>query len=122
MRVLDCCPELVAANDVKLLIVVVSNDDVRKLLDTLIEAGHRATRLASTGGFLRKGNTTLLLGVSDENTEEVLRILRRTCRRRTVPYPFPVNEHPGLIPEDTVEVEVGGATVFMLQVERFLHF
>ena len=105
----------------KLLVAVVSNDDVKALLNALMEAGHRATRLASTGGFLRKGNTTLLLGVRDNDVEKVLQILRRPCRRRTEPYPVSVSEHPTIIPPETVEVEVGGATVFILPIERFVH-
>lgn len=104
----------------KLLVAVVSNDDVRSLLETLIEAGHRATKLASTGGFLRKGNTTLLLGVNEGEVDDVLRMVRSTCRRRTVPYPFQVSEHPGMIPHDAVEVEVGGATIFVIGVDRFV--
>jgi len=104
----------------KLLITVVSNDDIRLLLQALIEAGHRATKLASTGGFLRKGNTTLLLGVEDRDVDECMRLIRTTCRRRMVPYPFHVGEHPGMVPQDAVEVEVGGATVFVVPVEKFI--
>ena len=106
----------------KLLIAIVSNDDVRTLLNNLMEAGHRATRLASTGGFLRKGNTTLLLGVKDNDVEKVLRILRNTCRKRTEPYPIHISEHPTMMPTETVEVEVGGATVFIVPIERFVRF
>jgi uncharacterized protein YaaQ len=105
-----------------LKVAVVSNDDVRSLLSALIETGHRATKLASTGGFLRKGNTTLLLGVNNDDVENVLSIMRTTCRRRSVPYPFQLSEHPGMIPHDAIEVEVGGATVFVIPVERFAHF
>jgi len=107
---------------VRLLIIVTSNDDVRLLLGTLIEAGHRATKLASTGGFLRKGNTTLLMGVEDEDVDEVLHIVRSTCRRRVIHYPFHVGEHPGMVPQEAVEVEVGGAAVFILPVEKFYRF
>jgi uncharacterized protein YaaQ len=105
----------------KLMIAVVSNEDVRTLLSALIDAGYRATKLASSGGFLRKGNTTLLLGVNDDEVDPVLRIIRSTCRRRTVPYPFHAGDHPSFIPHDAVEVEVGGATIFILPVERFVH-
>lgn len=106
----------------KLMVTVVSNDDVRSLLGALIETGHRATKLASTGGFLRKGNTTLLLGVNDDDIESVLRIVRSTCRRRAVPYPFQLGEHPGMVPHDAIDIEVGGATIFIIPVERFIHF
>jgi uncharacterized protein YaaQ len=104
----------------KLLITVVSNDDVRSLLNALIDAGHKATKLSSTGGFLRKGNTTLLLGANDNTVDDLLDIIRATCRRRMVPYPFHVSENPSMVPQDAVEVEVGGATVFVVPVERFI--
>ena len=54
-----------------LLIAVVQDQDVNRLLTALLEKGYRATKLASTGGFLRQGNTTLLIGVQEEQLEEV---------------------------------------------------
>lgn len=105
----------------KLLMVVVQDKDAGHLLEGLLTRGLRATKLASTGGFLREGNTTLMIGVGDERVEEVLDVVRSTCRAREqlvtplaplggatesyVPYP--------------VEVQVGGATVFVLSVDRF---
>ncbi|HHT26663.1 MAG TPA: hypothetical protein GXZ82_05395 [Firmicutes bacterium] len=106
----------------KLLIAIVSNDDVRLLLEALVEEGFRATKLASTGGFLRKGNTTLLMGIANEDIDGVLQIIRKTCRRRTVPYPFPVTEHPGMIPHEAINVEVGGATIFVIPVEQQVRY
>ncbi len=105
----------------KLAMVVVQDKDALHLLEGLLSRGLRATKLASTGGFLREGNTTLMIGVEDERLEDVLGIVRETCRSREqlvtplaplsgatesyVPYP--------------VEVQVGGATVFVLSVDRF---
>lgn len=105
----------------KLVMVVVQDKDAVHLLDGLLGRGLRATKLASTGGFLREGNTTLLIGVEDDRLEDVLDTVRATCRSReqlvtplaplgsaTEPYvPYPV------------DVEVGGATVFVLGVDRF---
>lgn len=105
----------------KLVLVVVQDKDAVHLLDGLLARGLRATKLASTGGFLREGNTTLLIGVEDDRLEDVLDVVRGTCRSReqlvtplaplgaaTEPYvPYPV------------DVEVGGATVFVLGVDRF---
>ena len=65
-----------------LLIAVVQDQDVNRLLTALLEKGHRATKLASTGGFLRQGNTTLLIGVQEEQAEEVKAIIREECRTR----------------------------------------
>ena len=63
-----------------LLIAVVQDQDVNRLLTALLEKGYRATKLASTGGFLRQGNTTLLIGVQEEQLEEVNSIIKAVCR------------------------------------------
>jgi uncharacterized protein YaaQ len=60
----------------KLVLAIVSNQAAEGIIDALLAAGFRATRLASTGGFRREGNTTVLTGVDDEDVEAVLAILR----------------------------------------------
>ncbi|HHV54142.1 MAG TPA: hypothetical protein GXX55_01605 [Firmicutes bacterium] len=67
----------------KLVLTVVQNQDVGLVLEKLLAKGLRATKLASTGGFLRQGNTTLLVGVQDERVPEVIEILRAVCGPRT---------------------------------------
>lgn len=109
---------------VKLLMVVVQNKDSAKLSQALIEKGIRATRLASTGGFLRMGNSTFLIGVEDEQVEDVLHIIRQTCHAReqvitAMSSPIAHLGHEFPIP---VQVQVGGATVFVLNVEAYHHF
>jgi uncharacterized protein YaaQ len=99
----------------KLIIAVVQDEDAEAAVQALNEHGHRVTRLATTGGFLRRGNTTLLTGVDDEGTEDVMTVLRHTCRRRSV-YTTLVTETPTMLPSSVVEVEVGGATVFVLNM------
>jgi len=108
----------------KLLMVVVQNKDSAKLSQALIEKGIRATRLASTGGFLRMGNTTFLIGVEDEKVDDVLSIIREHCHARqqvvtglTTPTAQLGHEFP--MP---VQVQVGGATVFVLNVEAYHHY
>lgn len=101
----------------RLVIAVVDDSDSRPLTEALNRAGLRVTRLASTGGFLLEGNTTLLVGVSDARLEEVLQIVRATCRRRTRLVPQPVVDVPGAA-TFPMEVEVGGAVVWILTVER----
>ena len=66
----------------KLIFAVVHDDDTNKAVRHLNEKKFRVTRLSSTGGFLRRGNTTLMLGVEDEQVEEVFEILQEECAKR----------------------------------------
>lgn len=63
----------------KLMIVIVRDVDAAAVVDRLVSEGYRVTRIASTGGFLRRGNVTLLIGVEAERVEGVIRLLRETC-------------------------------------------
>jgi len=105
----------------KLLISVVNSDDAHPLIDALMAEGYRATMISTTGGFLREGNATLLIGVADENVQDVLKIIQENCHTRTQwvnPLP-PTVESGELYMPTPIEVPVGGAVVFMLNVERF---
>lgn len=105
----------------KLVVAIVQDEDTPALTDALIEAGYRFTKISTTGSFLRTGNTSLLIGVDDEEVSGVMAVLRRTCRRRTqVAVPYSPALEPGLLymPEN-FEVEVGGAVVFVIDVARF---
>jgi uncharacterized protein YaaQ len=105
---------------VKLVLAIVQEKDSGRLIDALTEAGFQATMLASTGGFLRSGNATVLIGVEDPEVDRVLEIVRRTCQtREQLMSPIP----PVVEPVDSyvtypVKVQVGGAIVFVLQVDR----
>ena len=104
----------------KLVIAVVQDQDAERTVKALNEAGYRVTRVASTGGFFSVGNTTLLSGVADEQVAGVLAILKETCERRTrlVPAGPNIIETAAMMGA-FVEVEVGGATTFVLDVEHF---
>ncbi len=105
----------------KLVVAIVQDEDVDALTEELIGAGHRFTKVSTTGSFLRTGNSSLLIGVDDAQVDSVLEILQRTCRRRTqVAVPYSPALEPGLLylPEN-IEVEVGGAIVFVMNVNRF---
>ena len=102
----------------KLILAIIQDEDAPTTIQALVDRGHRVTRIASTGGFLRQGNTTLLIGVEDLRVPEVIEILRRCCRTRTSYLPVAV-EATGLLQAHMIEVEVGGATIFVLDVERF---
>ena len=97
----------------KLIIAIVQDEDASRLINHLMTEGYRVTKLATTGGFLRAGNTTLLVGVEDEKLDNALAVIEKVCKSRKqiattgvyVPYP--------------VEVTVGGATIFVMDVEQF---
>jgi uncharacterized protein YaaQ len=106
---------------VKLVVSIVHNEDAGALVDALLEKEYRATRLHSSGGFLRQSNTTVIVGVEEDQVDEVLAIVRESCHSRTqIVNPMPPIMEPGeFFMPYPLEVEVGGATVFVLPVERF---
>ncbi len=108
----------------KLVISIVHRDDAEGLLSALMEKGYRATKISTTGGFLREGNATILVGVEEDRVPDVLDIIKCNCHTRTqyvTPLP-PVNAPGEVYIPMPIEVQVGGATVFILEVWRFLRF
>lgn len=108
----------------KLIIGIIHKDDARGLVDALLEKGFRATIISTTGGFLREGNATILVGTEDDKVDEVLKIIEENSQSRTEfirPWP-PAVEAGEFFLAPTLEVEVGGATVFVLNVERMERF
>jgi uncharacterized protein YaaQ len=105
----------------KLIMSIVHSDDAGQLVDALTGAGYRATTISTTGGFLRQGNATIFVGTDDENLPQVLELIRQNCHTRTQyinPLP-PVMEPGEMYLPSPVEVQVGGATVFVLDVVQF---
>lgn len=84
----------------KLMIVILGDDDAERVLQALVDGGYRATRIASTGVFLRRGNTTILIGMEEQKVEAAIEIIRE----HTSP-----PEEPGQ----------RRATLFVLPVSRF---
>ncbi len=104
----------------KLLVTIVQDQDAPALLGTLVRSGFRATKLASTGGFLRVGNTTLLIGVQEDELETVLGLVKKTCQKREQPDTMPfIPFGRGNLESRLDKVVVGGATIFSVDVERF---
>lgn len=107
----------------KLLICVVNNDDAYRLLDALMREGHDATLVSTTGGLLREGNATLLIGVEDKDLDRVIEIVQLKCHSRTrYITPFPPLETEELYMPPPIEVPVSGAVVFVLDIERSERF
>jgi uncharacterized protein YaaQ len=105
----------------KLVTAIVHSEDAANLVDALLEKEFRATRLQSSGGFLKQGNATILVGVEDDQVDTVLELISANGHaRRQFVNPMPPIMEPGeFYMPYPVEVEVGGATVFVLPVERF---
>lgn len=108
----------------KLIVAVVQDQDSNRLSKALMDHNFRATKLATTGGFLRSGNTTFLIGTEDIRVEKALQIIKDNCRSRDqlVAPVSPIGGNADSYVPYPVEVEVGGATVFVLPVDQFIHF
>ena len=89
----------------KLIIAVVQNKDADEVVDALVAADYRATRFASTGGFLRRGNTTIMIGVQDHQVDHVIDIIREEARSRAQGEPDPSGQ--------------AAATIFVLNLEEY---
>lgn len=104
----------------KLLMAIIHSRDQSRVREALLVNQCQFTQIASTGGFLREGNTTFLIGVEDERLEETLHLIKQNCRTR--------EQYMNLLPAEPasigtfyatpVKVQVGGAVVFVLSVER----
>ncbi len=106
----------------KLITAIVNKDDAYSVQTSLTSGGFQVTRLATTGGFLQAGNVTFISGVEDDKVEEALEIIREhSCKRQQI-VPATTSYASGISNSYPVEVTVGGATVFVQDVENFLKF
>lgn len=105
----------------KMVVAIVQMDDASALVKSLSHAGYGVTHVKSAGGFLRRQNATVFAGVPDRDVDRVLEIIRQKCHSRTEQVsPLPPVVEPGEVYMPyPMEVEVGGATVFVLEVARF---
>lgn len=108
----------------KLIIAVVQKDDASVLSSTLIENGFYVTKLSTTGGFLKIGNVTLLIGAKESEVEEIKSIIKSICKSREqiVSAPVTYSYTEGADVTCDVSVKVGGATLFVLDVDEFEKF
>lgn len=108
----------------KLLIAVIHNRDKNKVIEDLVQAGFKFTIIGSTGGFLREGNTTFLIGIQDEELNSVLEIIKKNChtREQMVNVVPPDATAVGGYVANPIQVPVGGAVTFVVDVEHFERF
>ena len=108
----------------KMIVAVVQDKDSNRLLSALVKHNFRATKLATTGGFLKSGNTTFLIGTEESRVEQALDLIKENCKSREqlVAPISPMGGNADSYVPYPVEIQVGGATVFVLPVEQFYHF
>ncbi|OQB24238.1 MAG: hypothetical protein BWY11_01217 [Firmicutes bacterium ADurb.Bin182] len=107
----------------KLIMAIVQNDDAKRLTRQLVNEGIRVTRMASTGGFLHGGNTTLMIGVEDDELDSALKIIKEksSMRKEYMVIPTSLPGYTDNAPTP-VQVTLGGATVFVIDVEQTFRF
>lgn len=110
----------------KLVLAIVQDDDAIDLIEELTDKDYRVTKLATTGGFLKSGNTTLMIGVEEKEVKNLINVIEDVCKRRKemVPTSTPntIGTNSGMYVPYPIEVEVGGATIFVLDVDQFYKF
>ena len=109
----------------KLIIAIVNNDDAHFVNTGLTAEGYQITKVSSTGGFLLNGNSTFLVGVDDERVDRAVEIIKTHSKKRVKNIPtstMPIGAAGAPIASMNADVSVGGATVFILDVEKFMRF
>ena len=105
----------------KLVLAIVQDDDALDLIEELNDKGFRVTKLATTGGFLKSGNTTLMIGVEIDKVDVVINVIEEVCKRRKQVLTQPgLSGVSGMYMSFLFEVDVCGSTVFVIDVDKFV--
>lgn len=107
----------------KLIIAIVQDEDSTDVIEALTEEDYRVTKLATTGGFLKSGNTTLMVGIEEEKVQDVIDVIKQICkkRRETLVVPTTLSgSEGGYMQQYPVKINVGGATIFVIDVDQFM--
>ena len=102
----------------KLILAIINFDDANSVTHALTKKGFSSTKLATTGGFLMAGNVTILVGVDEEKVQAVIDIIKEHSHSRKQMIPTTTEVSYGYYPSMPVEVTVGGATIFVVDIER----
>lgn len=106
----------------KLIYAIIRNDNEDDVTSALMKERFQVTRLASTGGFLRKGNTTLMIAAEDEQVDACIEVIKQQCGKRqkiTVNMPYVSGTSMMNYTTMPMQVEIGGATIMVVPLERF---
>lgn len=107
----------------KLVIAIVEDEDSFDVVDALTEGNFRVTKLATTGGFLKSGNTTLIVGIEEEKVKDVVDIIKDICKKRKEILATPTTLAGGesaYTHQYPIKIDVGGATIFVIDVDQFI--
>ena len=104
----------------KLLIIIVNNDDAKAVAKSLVKNKFYSTKLASTGNFLLSGSTTMLVGCQDDEVEKVINIIKSEAHQREKMVTPVASMSAGILSPSPIEVTIGGATIFIINVEQFV--
>jgi uncharacterized protein YaaQ len=91
----------------KLIIAIVQDEDAPKVIKKLMSGKYRVTKLASTGGFLKSGNTTLLIGVEDGQIDDVVEIIEKLCMSRE-------------LKQGNGDICVARGNIFVVDIDQFV--
>lgn len=107
----------------KLIIAIVQDEDSKEVIEALTEENYRVTKLATTGGFLKSGNTTLMVGIEEEKVQDVIDVIKKICKKRKETLVTSTSlggSEGGYMQQYPVQINVGGATVFVVDVDQFV--
>ena len=107
----------------KLIIAIVQDEDSTDVIEALTEENYRVTKLATTGGFLKSGNTTLMVGIEKEKVQSAIDVIKEICKKRKETLVTPTNlggSEGGYMQQYPVQICVGGATIFVIDVDQFV--
>lgn len=105
-----------------ILIAIVQNEDISNLMNSLNTLGIGSTKISSTGGFLRSGNATLLVALEKSRIDEVIETIKHTCKKRKkhVSSFLSTDDYTAAHINNFVEVEIGGASIFVIKLDDFI--
>ncbi len=107
----------------KMVFLVVQDDDVQKLIKDLVKNEFRVTKLPSTGGFLKRGSTTVFLGIEDRELPKLKEVISKNCKvRKEIMPSIPVISQGILSTSEPIEINVGGAVMFVVNLEKIERF
>jgi uncharacterized protein YaaQ len=104
---------------VTLILAILNSDDANSVQNALTDNGFLVTKLSTTRGFLKVGNTTFITGVDDERVDGVIKIIKSKSNKRKQSVPNATPLEVGMYSSIPFEITIGGATVFVLNVDRF---
>lgn len=103
----------------KLIYAIVSSDDVENVAGALTKAGFSSTKLVSSGGFLMTGNATLIIATEDSLVDQAIEVIKSQSKTRKQMVPAASSYGMELSSPFPVEITIGGATIFVTNIERF---